>query len=1063
MLVDVRLVPHGRPAAVRLRDTLAELRGDDPLARASVVVPRSWVGLSLRRLLASGELDDSRARHGVANVAFTTLPRLADELGAARVAAEARLPLTDEVLRAAVRAALADDPGVLRAVADHPATEQALVDAWRSLRDASPAALARIATRGARPADVVRLVGDVSARLAGFADDRDLVDAAVARLRSEPAAAAALGPVVLHLPERLGPHHERLVRTLAGATTVAALLGLTGDERADADTVALAERLAGAPVPAVPVEAPVGTAVISAPGADTEVLAVLRDVAARVAAGTPLERMAVAYGSAAPYARLLRDACTAAGLPVLAPAGRRLSQTVPGRTLLGALELPARGWRRDDVLAWLATAPVLDHGREVRAGEADDLSRRAGITSGRQRWAEGLERLAAAADHERATRDDDLDDTRLARLERRAGRARRLADFVERVAALVEPTRPPTTWRAWTSLSQRLLSELLGGPAQRAEWPAEEQAAHDAIVEALHRLGELDALDPHPTAARFTRALTAELDAPAPQTARFGAGVLVGPYRSVVGLDLDVVYVLGVADGTVPPPARDDALLPDDDRLAGDGEVPLLAERALDHRRLWLASLAAAPERVLSWARADQRTGREQRPARWLLDAVGALAGAERSLYARDLEHLGPVPNLRVLASHTAAVRADDQPVDLRDLDLRALLRATEAGTDPGRHWLVDVLPGLADGFARRRARRLGRYDRFEGRVRVDALPSPVDVDALAPTSLERYATCPRQYLLRSVLGVVVPDLPEEVVQLHPLAAGSIVHLVMERFVGQVVATGAPPDPAQRWTTDDHRRLDEVIDGVFAEFEALGVTGHRVLWRISANALRRDLHSLLDADSELRASRRSVPSAVELGFGPDRDVHVEVPLADGRTLRFKGFVDRVDRTAGGGALVLDYKHARPERYRAVRDDPVARGRLLQLPLYGLAARAALGVDDVEVGYWFTTQAGRFAQEGYVLDPARLDRFHQVVHALVEGIEAGDFPARPIDAVDPRRSPCEWCDHAPACTTPRQRAQTWRGVRAAAELAPLVAAIDEPWPPPDGTGVDAHPVPPEVAS
>ncbi len=99
---------------------------------------------------------------GVAAVTFLTVYRLGELLGAPRLAAEGRRPVSTPVIGAALRSALAKRPGVFRPVAAHPATEMALVSAYRELRDlTSGSARRRFAPSPTGPADVVRLHGEV--------------------------------------------------------------------------------------------------------------------------------------------------------------------------------------------------------------------------------------------------------------------------------------------------------------------------------------------------------------------------------------------------------------------------------------------------------------------------------------------------------------------------------------------------------------------------------------------------------------------------------------------------------------------------------------------------------------------------------------------------------------------------------------------------------------------------------------------------------------------------------------------------------------------------------------
>ena len=89
--------------------------------------------------------------------------------------------MSTPVIAAALRRALRDDPGIFAPVADHPATETALVATFAELSDASAAGLAALAGAGRRAHDVVRLCRQARAQLAdAWYDESDLTDAAAA-------------------------------------------------------------------------------------------------------------------------------------------------------------------------------------------------------------------------------------------------------------------------------------------------------------------------------------------------------------------------------------------------------------------------------------------------------------------------------------------------------------------------------------------------------------------------------------------------------------------------------------------------------------------------------------------------------------------------------------------------------------------------------------------------------------------------------------------------------------------------------------------------------------------
>ena len=246
MSIDARWVRYGRPAAEALRAAISSAKGGEPLAPVSVVVPSNYVGVATRRLLASGALGPVCARGtGLAAVSFLTVYRLAELLGSRRLAATGRRPVSTPVLAAAMRTALAGQPGMFAPVAGHAATETALIAAYQELRDLSGPALDALAARSERAADVVRLHTTARDILEpAFYDEEDLLDAATATLREDPVEAARLGAVIVYLPERLSRHGGQLLGAVAEGGSLVVLAGTTGDAGADAEVGRSVHRMA---------------------------------------------------------------------------------------------------------------------------------------------------------------------------------------------------------------------------------------------------------------------------------------------------------------------------------------------------------------------------------------------------------------------------------------------------------------------------------------------------------------------------------------------------------------------------------------------------------------------------------------------------------------------------------------------------------------------------------------------------------------------------------------------------------------------------------------------------
>jgi hypothetical protein len=1044
--VRTEWVAFGPPASAALASEIRAAKGDDPLAPVTVIVPANQVGVAARRRLASGAAGSVCSRgSGVAAVTFMTVYRLGELLGSARLAGEGRRPVSSPVVGAALRAALAADPGVFEPVRDHPATETALVEAYRELRDLSEEALDAVAAQSRRARDVVRMQREAHRALApSWYDEEDLLDAAAEVVRLGSAAADGLGRVVVYLPQRITRHGASLLRTLAETTELVVVAGTCGDAAADEDTVRSVHRLAGSAVASPEGSdslAMVGadrTRVVIVSDADEEVRAGLRTIVAAVREGTPLDRIAVLFADPEPYARVAYEQLTAAGLNVNGTSIMALTARVAARTLLGLLALPEGRFRRDDVFAWLAGARVHRHGRWVPATAWERLSRQAGVVGGRDDWDGLLARLAAEEDTkaEEAESDPDAPDWRAERARQEAERARSLRDFVlDLIDDLDRASRSPRPWPEWSAWARRHLDALLGREPARADWPAAEQRAAERVDRALDRLGCLREVEGPVTLDVFARTLELELESDLGRVGRMGEGVFIGPVSMGVGLDLDLVVVLGLAEGVFPAAPRDDSLLPDRERAAADGELPLRSSFIERRHRELLAALAGASRHLLCVPRGDLRGSKERVPSRWVLQVAGALGGG--SWYSGDLLSAGhDFAWLEHVPSFDAGLRAVDFPATAQEYRLRALISGAPTAS-------VDAVAAAGTEVVERR--RSTDFTRFDGNLAGADVPSPVE-RTVSATRLERWANCPFAYLMRDVLGVEEVENPEEELMITPQHRGSLVHEVLERFIAGVVDD--PPAPDEAWSASDEARLAQIAEAVFAEYEGKNLTGRPVFWRRERRRIMSELLRVLALDNEYRREHGTRPLAAELRFGfSNSDVGVvHLALADGRSVGFWGLADRVDVADDGSLHVVDYKTGRATGYGGLdEDDPDLSGTRLQLPVYGQAARAWAGTPEARVRaeYWFTSSKGGFKRIGYDVTPGVLSLVGETLAVIVESIESGVFPAYPRATSTSPWVVCPYCD--PDALGVADLRRSWNRKSGAPALAALRDLVEPPEP------------------
>jgi ATP-dependent helicase/nuclease subunit B len=406
---------------------------------------------------------------------------------------------------------------------------------------------------------------------------------------------------------------------------------------------------------------------VTAPGEAAEVRAIARQLLREAERGVPFEEMGVVLPHPETYAPLFTDLLARLGVP------HKLHPSLPlrfGRAARSLLLLfRCRGLERAAVMEFLTFAPVpfgeiLPPGTTAKPAVWDAISRDAGIVSGLARWMIGIR---SYAEHERDAAQGEASAERSERRLARAADAEALLRVVELLASTLDALSGEATWTAWAERLQEVVAQWIG--------PERDTEAVASVVAELAGLGAIEARVPWETLEGVVETRL-EWERLPLDPAATGA-VHIGALEAMAGLPFRVVAIAGLVEGGFPGVLRPDPFLldPERERLRGallgapaperarparttrrrtTGQLslfdddppatspqpaatpaavaaailPTTQDRLLEQRRRFHRAIAQATERlILSYPRADPRSGRERMPSLFYVAAASALEG----------------------------------------------------------------------------------------------------------------------------------------------------------------------------------------------------------------------------------------------------------------------------------------------------------------------------------------------------------------------------------------------------------------------------------------------------
>ena len=465
--------------------------------------------------------------------------------------------------------------------------------------------------------------------------------------------------------------------------------------------------------------------------------------------------------------------------------------------------------------------------------------------------------------------------------------------------------------------------------------------------------------------------------------------IVVADVVQARGVPFRAVAVLGLAEGEFPAVIHEDPFLRDADRerLANDYDLPLEPSAQSAEAEYFYETVTRPRERLLL--------------TRPLLADNGAVWQA--SPFWEEIRRLVRAdPDILTSESTPSPDRVASWPELMESL-------ATHPGHSQVRDWARQTEPvrqSALDLAAQVLHLRSGgpATSRYDGDLSEldDIFDQQFDPACTWSASrLESYRTCPFIFYVNRVLGLEPREEPTEGLDGRQL--GTLYHRIFEQ-VFQAPSVSDPTDLDQ--LLGALPSIAAVILDAAPEEQGFRETAW---WTQSRAEILDNMRASLEALLALPGG--FVPLRHEAAFGLHGQPELIVREGDD-FFRLRGLIDRVDRDRDGHVRVIDYKTSGPWSYTK---KTVVEGKKLQLPLYALAARDALGLGNpVEGFYWHVQHAESSPFQMSKFDGGPEGAMEVAVEKaweVVRGARHGHFVPKPPDTGCPSYCPATgFCWH-----------------------------------------------------
>jgi len=1009
-----------------LPDILASLintiQDKDFLTPITVVTPgftflrslRNWVG-----------------REGLFNVKFTTIDRLASEISIDVMDSKGMVPLSSSIRNSMLRKLMSEITGDLEVFKGTQGLRNALNSNFYSFSQLDTDSLKTLSNSNAD--QLIKTITQLYLKFKNstkeFYDRTTLFKEATQLLTTDSCQKlSSYGVIIFALPWNYLPNEINFMKAILNTLGGHVILGFVGEEECDQLQNNIAKSLGFEDLissrRSLQQQVHNNTRFVITTDPTEEIRYVIRSIVDASGKGIPFNKMGIIYEQEFPYRHLIEDELSLAGIPYFNPKGTKLSDTSPGKTLHGILELINSDIPRKDMMEWISECPINLSNPLSSPLEWDHISRVANVVSGLDQWRERLSVLSKT----KQTKINDhrsLDEIELTKnsIGEEIDEINYLLEFVVGLANKLSHEKL-STWESFSDWIWNIFTYYLN----QTRLSETDLKALALIEDGILELKMLDKINPTSNIDLFQVTVLDFLESTTIQTGRFGTGIFIGPMNSAVGIPFDISFITGLTEGKFPSFGTDDPLLPDNlkEKLGGPSVgLPTRNGRLLIRRYEFLSILLTSKECILSTPKGDMKEQRSVYPSKWFLELVSSRCGSQ--IKEADLIKLSNYDWFNLIPSKIAGLREAPKLgyTDINEYDLVSFLNWRESGKTFRKHPFLDSSSPVALSLDSNQGRRSNLITVWDGDVSEaissDNLKEFLRKRPLSASMLEAYSTCPYQFFLRYIIGIQELKTPEDVSsRINPADRGTILHEIFENFHLSVISEGTTPGIGAGWSTQHKNLMKKTAESCFDKWLEDGKVADGIYWELDKEMMLASLEYYLERDSDLRSDYGVSTYRVEQPFGfinsPNNWEGPEINIPQVGNIKFRGYIDRLDKSPDGhNILVIDLKTGSSTPYEEIQKDNFVAGKKLQLPIYLLAVdKNVSDAKNISAAYWMVSFKGNY--QVIPSEPLNYidikDAFKSILTKITRGISSGLFPANP----GIRETNCTFCDYNSICPT-----------------------------------------------